>query len=275
MKRLSSPEIKAIELGIMKELDRICTEHGLRYSLAYGTALGAVRHGGFIPWDDDIDVFMPRPDYERLWDLCSKQTSGTYRLISYRDKSSIYHFFKMVDTRTTSYETFVGKKYPTGLWVDIFPLEPVEGVSEKDLARARSRQRRVGLVRSFAVADATTASNRAALVAKKVVCPLAHHLNPYRLAETLDNMGLEVASKAVDQHDEGPWLDLLGSNALIDGRLIFPTQTLKFEDTTFQGPARAEDYLAQEYGDWRKTPPIEERAVHFPEAYLLDEAAHL
>ena len=126
MRKLSSDEIKRIELSIMKELDRICREHGLTYSLAYGTALGAVRHGGFIPWDDDIDIVMPRPDYERLLSLFKNGLKCLYKLVSYRDGSSIYQFAKLIDENTSSYETFVGRDHATGLWVDIFPIEPTD-----------------------------------------------------------------------------------------------------------------------------------------------------
>ena len=59
-------ELKKIELDILLYIDRICREHNLLYYMAYGTLLGAVRHKGFIPWDDDIDIVMPRPDYEKL-----------------------------------------------------------------------------------------------------------------------------------------------------------------------------------------------------------------
>ena len=65
-KELTLNEMKAVELGILKKFDSICKENNLEYSLAYGTMLGAIRHKGFIPWDDDIDVFMKREDYEKL-----------------------------------------------------------------------------------------------------------------------------------------------------------------------------------------------------------------
>ena len=94
---LSADEIKEKELAILLELDRICTEHGLTYLLAYGTCLGAIRHGGFIPWDDDVDVFMPREDYEKLYTLFEQGIESPYRLVSHRDASSLYQFFKLVD----------------------------------------------------------------------------------------------------------------------------------------------------------------------------------
>ena len=65
-KRLSLQEIQQVTLGILLEFDKLCRQYHLRYSLAYGTLIGAVRHKGFIPWDDDIDVVMPRGDYEKL-----------------------------------------------------------------------------------------------------------------------------------------------------------------------------------------------------------------
>lgn len=74
-------EIQQVELGILRHLDQVCRENGLHFFLSNGTLLGAVKYEGFIPWDDDIDVFMPRCDYDRLMRL-SGADSGPYRLLS-------------------------------------------------------------------------------------------------------------------------------------------------------------------------------------------------
>ena len=71
MRKLSLDEIKAVELELMQQFHDICQEQGFRYTLAYGTLLGAVRHKGFIPWDDDVDLIMPRPDYMKFLNYCS------------------------------------------------------------------------------------------------------------------------------------------------------------------------------------------------------------
>ena len=127
MERLTIDDMKEIQLELMDELDRVCREQGITYFLAYGSLLGAVRHGGFIPWDDDMDVVMLRADYERLiagfdeW-----KSSDRFSLAWYRDGKSIYSFVKLVDTTTRVLENFVDKKTSTGVWVDIFPLEDLK-----------------------------------------------------------------------------------------------------------------------------------------------------
>ena len=75
MKHLTLDEIKKIELGILDYVVDICEKNHLRYFLAYGTLIGAIRHQGFIPWDDDIDIIMPRPDYEKLLDITESSTN--------------------------------------------------------------------------------------------------------------------------------------------------------------------------------------------------------
>lgn len=118
MEPLTVDDVKLIELEIMDEIDRVCNEHGVQYFLGYGTLLGAVRHGGFIPWDDDMDIVMMRDQYELLMSHFNEwRTTDRFKLVSYRDGSSIYQFAKIVDTTTVFYEKFVGKDASYGVWV--------------------------------------------------------------------------------------------------------------------------------------------------------------
>lgn len=108
-KELTLDEMKAVELGILKKFDSICKENGLEYSLAYGTMLGAIRHKGFIPWDDDIYVFMKRKDYEKL--LALKYDDGDFEVKSYRYSKNYYFLYsKIVDKRTSICENWRAEK---------------------------------------------------------------------------------------------------------------------------------------------------------------------
>lgn len=122
MKEISLQEMQQLELAILLELDAVCKKHGLRYYLDGGTLLGAVCYDGFIPWDDDIDIKMPRPDYERLLTLQS-EFPAHIRLEAPSRAKCEYTFLKLVDQRTVLQEDSDGKSKLTGVYIDVLPMD--------------------------------------------------------------------------------------------------------------------------------------------------------
>lgn len=122
MRKLESAEIKQRLSALLKEVKETCEANNIRYFICGGTLLGAVRHGGFIPWDDDIDVIMPRPDYNRLIDLQRKGLLKNTFHCNEIDKHYKYAFGKYCEDGTLVREKSVDAG-DFGLWVDIFPLD--------------------------------------------------------------------------------------------------------------------------------------------------------
>ena len=117
--KLSLEECKKISLDILLDIRDFCDAHDITYYLSVGTLLGAIRHKGYIPWDDDIDIMMPRPDYKRLLD----EYDGKYRIL--KPETGRLYYAKAYDTSTVRYEPGVDyNKYdPIGVDIDIFPLD--------------------------------------------------------------------------------------------------------------------------------------------------------
>src|SRR5690554_4763759 len=128
-------EIQKIQLGILKEVNDICKKHNILYSLYGGTLLGAVRHSGFIPWDDDIDIAMLRSDYEKFLKVAPNELSKEYFLQTYNtDKKCIFPFAKIRKNGTLFIENgSKGIKMHQGIFIDIFPLDNVDtkGIKNK------------------------------------------------------------------------------------------------------------------------------------------------
>ena len=184
MREIALEEMKQLELEIMVDIDAFCRKHGLRYYLAVGTLLGAVWHKGFIPWDDDIDIVIPRADYEQFYDLFKEEHRDSFlQVVSYRDKSSIYPFFKVVDTRTVVFEEYVDSRYSSGVWVDIFPLDALP--EDNSLFEANRRTKRIYDV---VVANTDIATTPLRKLAKKVLKPLVGRRDIYAVARELDQV---------------------------------------------------------------------------------------
>lgn len=117
-------KVWAVELNLLEYFDTLCREHNLQYFAAYGTLLGTVRHQGFIPWDDDIDVFMFRNEYEKLKSVAQDSISEPYFFQNSYTDTMISAFSKIRDSRTTAIEfPDISPEFNQGIFIDIFPLD--------------------------------------------------------------------------------------------------------------------------------------------------------
>lgn len=144
MEELTLRQMQEGALNILKKLDGICREQGLRYFLFYGTLIGAIRHKGFIPWDDDLDVAMPRPDFDKLVAYCRRhrQELQPMQLMTVDDNPRyVYPIARFSDTRyRVKYQGI--RDYGLGLFVDIYPLDGCGDTEEE--ARAWVQQPHAG-----------------------------------------------------------------------------------------------------------------------------------
>ena len=129
MQELSLRQIQLIGLDILKDIHRFCIDNNLSYSLAYGTLIGAIRHKGFIPWDDDIDIVMPRPDFDLF---CRNFKSDSFRLVYYgNDKSAIATYARVCDFKQSLFSTECPwTVQDSGVWIVVFPLDGVMNMNE-------------------------------------------------------------------------------------------------------------------------------------------------
>lgn len=134
-KQLTIDEIKKMNLDILSVVADYCEKNGLRYWLYYGTLIGAIRHNGYIPWDDDVDIIMPRPDYEKFVQTFNSNKEGKYKVIEDQITSDYHATFAKVHNPKTIIKSEFSNEMPFGVFIDIFPFDGV-----KDAAQSKNAQ---------------------------------------------------------------------------------------------------------------------------------------
>ena len=264
MRAIELDELKDIELDILLAFHEYCEQKGFEYLLYYGTLLDAVRHQGFIPWDDDIDIAMPRKDYEAFYEaFCADNPFETIKLVSYRDRSSIYPFIKLVDTRTEVVEDFVDPRYKTGMWIDIFPLD---GLPTHD--RPFKTNRKTLITYDFTVGDTTTGTTPLRHLVKKLLTPVLAAPDIYRVAAHLDAVAAQTPLDP--SHDVGAVVWGCGKRERMPYTLL-ERELLNFEGHRLYGPAHYDEFLSRIYGDYLTLPPENERKPHAVHAFWIDD----
>ena len=245
---------QAILLEILKHLDKFCRENNLNYALAGGSMLGAVRHKGFIPWDDDADVIMPRPDYERL--LTIYRNDGRYKLLS-RNANEGHRFVNCYSKLEDSYTEctdhgHVGKHF--GLNVDIFPLDGAPGNPEEQKAVMKK---------------ITHYKHRISLRQKPVWSLFKQHQGAPLAMIQAHFFSLEHWMKKCDdlvrRYDfntgeyAGNMCGVYGSREVFPARIFKEYAEYEFEDTRLMGVKDYDTYLKGLYRNYMQLPPEKDR----------------
>ena len=262
---LTLNEIQAVELEIMKQLHKWCEQNKIRYCMGYGTLLGAVRHQGPIPWDNDMDILMPRPDFEKMLRLTRNNKIGKNISILHHSKDDRYHYSvaRACDDRTRVFATYlVEQPRRLGVWVDIFPID---GMPEKSIGI--KNRLRAGFFKKLQRVD-LYASNKQPIIriCKKFLKKIFSNNNNYHM-KTIDYYAKQIPfEESAYVADMVEVLPISMEKADFDNPIL-----LKYEDTEFYAPRNWKDYLVKAYGDYMQLPPPEKRVTHDIRAVWLTE----
>lgn len=270
-KPLELEEIKKIELNILIEFSNYCKENDLKYYLAYGTLLGAIRHNGFIPWDDDIDVIMPRPDYEKFVELTgynSIKKNLETRLYKNCLHPNIYPFAKIIDTNTIVYEKGKTKKNISGLWIDIFPLDGYPS-DKKIVENHFNTYMKLRHLQDLATTNPFYIKQN---IIKKIlktllISPIVKLKGIKNICKKIDENAKLYSYKDYNLVADFTWGDNLTS--FIDKNELEPSVDVYFEGYKMRAPKAWNEYLTRLYGNYMKLPPEEDRIPHGFKAYKI------
>lgn len=257
MKKINLSERKSILLEMLDEIDKFCQNNKITYFLIGGSLLGAIRHNGFIPWDDDIDIGMKRDDYERFIESFAS-ASDNLKIIDYRSSSTyIWPAAKAIDTRTKLIENG-NAKHDIGVFIDIFPLDVVYGTFK----RAVKKQKKIEIWKNIlTLRNLPLKKDRS--FTKNVIIFLSRTskiIPNYVVISRIAKLSQKDAKKQCNYicNFAGAW----GKNEIADVKYFEKAIKHKFENNEFFIPIGYDGYLSTVYGDYMTLPPLEKQCTH-------------
>lgn len=262
-------QLKAVELSVLNAVGSLCDKFGINWWLDGGTCLGAMRHKGFIPWDDDIDIGMMRSDYDRFCSIAPAELPDGFSFHDSRNSPGYAAMFCKVYKDGTLFENQEGRDSGSamGIFVDVFPydfLYEEPGLRSRQLKLALNAQRRSYLYHSGNI----TVPHRGFLGSvEKAGCKVLHFIERTSNKDSLEYQ--RQFNRAIPDSNVGAvgreCLTLAWPNMNpISVDDIFPLAQAEFEGELYPVPRLTDKYLTTMYGDWRAIPKEEDRHTHLP-----------
>lgn len=268
MKELTLKELQTFCLEMMQDIHNFCVQNNIKYSLYAGSMLGAIRHKGFIPWDDDLDIIMPRPDYDRF---CHEYQSRHYEIMCHENTEDYYlAFARVYDQKKTTYTTLSPwTKKDAGCWIDIFPADGFPSDEREQYAHYSnciSLRSRCIFLRHVKACFNGSLLHRIRLLFEKIVT-----INGLGLTKYVNEL-CETATKY--EYGKMPyWASLTNVRSHKEWK-HHPINTFekchltKFENCEFFIADGYDIILTQRFGDYMQLPPKEEQVpkqgyIHF------------
>lgn len=256
-------KLQSVQTEIMDEVHRICCKNNITYYIIGGTALGAVRHGGFIPWDVDIDIAMPRKDYENFKKACEKDLSERFVYRDYKNTKKFNHPHALVCIKNTSFALKYAKYNPNekdlGIYLDVFPLDKAPEdmtLREQQISELQRIRKLWFLKRAFRYNNDIKNT-----VIKKLVSAMMFWTDLDKL-----NAAYDRESQKYENTDSGLLCSMSSqykySKQCMPASVYGTPQLIKFEGREYYAPEKLDDYLTRIYGDYMKLPPEEERQAN-------------
>ena len=260
---LSLREIQLGELSVLRQVHKICEELNLHYYLFYGTLLGAVRHKGFIPWDDDIDIIMPRSDYNALikYFKANNEKLRPLQLMHYStNKDYIYPIARVSDERYTLNFNNT-KEYGLGLFIDLYPLDGCGNTldeAKRIWKKNKVKKFWVGVYGIDRYEKSTKNAFRSFL--KYVSMKIVKLFNVPQMISDLDKDASKLSFDDYEYVGCTAWE--VSGLGYFKKTLLDESITLGFEDGFFYAPKRYDEVLRETYGDYMQLPPENKRVPH-------------
>ena len=254
-RQLNEEEIKELELGVMDYIHNLCQKENINYSLAYGTLLGAVRHKGYIPWDDDVDISLKRDEYDKLYQAVLRDNDPIYKVASWeKDARYPYPFYRVYDARTVYENNYIENDIDLGICVDVFPFDYYADVN-KEMVKLDT-YRRLSVYTLYGIH-----SKNAGL--KNIIRYLL--VLVFRLTRVKTwNKKMNLLSMQANDNDSIDYLmENKRTSTKFEKTLLDKVMDSPFEDRTYKIPEASHQILSAIYGDdFMEIPPVEKRVKH-------------